>query len=299
MPRSAVLQAPFSNPCRPRRSVLFMPASNARALEKARTLAADTLVLDLEDAVAPDAKDVARRQAAEAIAAGAFGRREVAVRINGTDTDWWADDLRAVVSAGPDAILIPKVEDAGSVCLVADRMLRRGAPRSMALWAMLETPRAFLNADPIAASHPRLACLVVGTNDLSKGLQARQTVTREPVVTALGLAMLAARAHGHAILDGVYGAIDDANGLRAQCEQARDMGFDGKTLIHPSQIDTANTVFAPSRADVEDAGALIAAYDAAAEEGAGVATFRGRMIEALHVDDARRLIALSEAIAAL
>jgi citrate lyase beta subunit len=270
---------------RPRRSALYMPGSKPRALDKARSLPADVLLLDLEDAVAPAEKAEARRLVAEAVAARGFGGREVVVRINALDT-------------GPDAILLPKIDDAAQVAEAAARLAAAGAPDSCALWAMMETPRGVLRAAEIAAA-PRMACFVLGTNDLAKDLRADHRPDRLPLLAALGLCLLAARAEGLACLDGVYNAFRDAEGLRAECEQGRAMGFDGKTLIHPDQLAIANAVFAPSPAALEQARAFVAAYEAAVAAGQGVAVVDGRIVENLHVENARRLLAEAEAIAAL
>jgi citrate lyase beta subunit len=290
--------SPMPAVARPRRSALYMPGSKARALEKARELAADVLLLDLEDAVAPSEKAAARALVAEAVAARGFGRREVVIRINGLDTPWGADDLAAACAAGPDAILAPKVGSAEQVADLAARMEAAGAPDACALWAMMETPIGMLNAAAIGA-HPRMACFVMGTNDLVKDLRAEHTAMRLPVVTALGLCMLAARAHGLAALDGVYNAFRDADGFRAACVQGREMGFDGKTLIHPDQLAICNEVFAPSDAALALARAYVEAFEAATAAGQGVAVVDGRIVENLHVENARRLLAEADAIAAL
>lgn len=275
---------------RPRRSVLYMPGANVRALEKARTLDADALILDLEDAVAPDAKEAARANVCAAVRAGGYGRREVVVRINGLDTPWGEADLAAVAQAGPDAVLVPKISQPRDLDAVA-------AHTQLPVWAMMETPAAIFDARAIAA-HPRLAVLVMGTNDLVKELHAARVPGRAPLVTALQTCVLAARAAGKPILDGVYNDIQDAAGFRAECEQGRDFGFDGKTLIHPSQIGTANDVFAPSPDAVAEARKVIAAFEAPENAGKGVVTVDGRMVELLHAQEARRLVALAQAIAA-
>jgi citrate lyase beta subunit len=283
----------------PYRSVLYMPGSNARALEKARTLAADALILDLEDAVAPAEKPRARELVAEAVGSGGYGLRKLLVRINGLDTEWGIHDLRRALAAGPDAILVPKVETAAQVERIAELMAEHGAPERARIWAMMETPRAVLNAGAVAAAHPRLEGFVLGTNDLAKDLNAAQTPDRLPLVTGLGLCLLAARAEGLVCVDGVYNAFKDDDGLRAACVQGRDMGFDGKSLIHPAQISVANEVFAPSAADIDEARRQVAAFEAAEERGEGVAVLDGRIVENLHVAAARRLLARAEAIAAL
>ncbi|TVQ55481.1 MAG: CoA ester lyase [Rhodobacteraceae bacterium] len=281
---------------KPRRSALYIPASKARALEKARTVSADVLIIDLEDAVAPSEKVAARAAMAAAVRDGGFGPREVVVRVNGLDTPWGAADIVAAAEAGPDAILLPKVDGPEVVADAAARMDYHNAPVDTAVWAMIETPRGVLNAAAVAAA-PRLACLVMGTNDLVKDLRAHHTPNRAAVTPSLGLCVVAARAHGLAVLDGVYNAFRDLDGLRAECEAARVMGFDGKTLIHPLQTPVANAVFAPSAADIEEAMAVVEAYETAAAQGEGVAVLEGRIIENLHADAARRLLAEAAAIA--
>ncbi|MFN8188839.1 MAG: CoA ester lyase [Nocardioidaceae bacterium] len=282
---------------RPRRSVLYMPSSNERALEKAKTIPCDGLILDLEDAVAPDAKPAAREAACTAVGSGEYGRRELTIRINGADTEWHAADMAAACAAGPDAIVVPKVDSVEAVRALVDAMERHAAPDHTTLWAMIETPRAMLHAEEIAAASERLSVLVMGTNDLAKELYAEHVPGRQPLLTGLGLALLAARATGKGIIDGVYNDVRNAEGFLAECQQGREMGFDGKTLIHPGQVDGANEAFAPSAQAVEDARGLIAAWEEAA--GAGVVTYNGRMVENLHVDSARRTLAIHDAIAAL
>ncbi len=284
---------------RPRRSVLYMPGSKARALEKAKTLAADALILDLEDAVTPAEKPAAREMVADAVRGGGYGGREIIIRINGFDTEWGDDDLAAVAATGPDAILVPKVESAAMVLDAAERMTKAGAPDTTALWAMMETPLGMLNAADIAAASPRLTCLIMGTNDLVKELGAAHTPDRAPVAAALGHCMLAARAHGLAIIDGVYNAFKDDDGLRRECEQGLAMGFDGKTLIHPAQLDVTNDVFAPSEDDIASARRQVEAFSEVEAAGQGVAVVDGRIVENLHVAAARQLLARAEAIAAL
>jgi citrate lyase beta subunit len=281
---------------RPRRSVLYMPGSKARALEKARTLPADALILDLEDAVIPAEKAEARRMVAEAVRAGGFGGREIIIRINGLDTEWGHDDLKAASAAGPDAILVPKVNAPEDIHEIERLMEEYGAPATTTVWAMMETPLGFLNAAAIADASPRLACLVMGTNDLVKELSAEHTADRLPVVTALGLCLLAARAYGVACVDGVYNAFKDDAGLRASCEQGRAFGFDGKTLIHPAQLAVTNEVFAPSAEDLALAERYVAAFAEAEAAGKGVAVVDGRIVENLHVETARSLLAKAEAI---
>ncbi len=281
---------------RPRRSVLYMPGNNERALEKARTLPVDGLILDLEDAVGPDHKSAARENVCAATTSGAYGSREVTIRVNGSSTDWHDDDLAAACAAGPDGIVVPKVDSADEVRSLVASMERHGAPEHTRLWAMVETPEAVLAVGEIASAAARLAVLVMGTNDLVKELGARHVPGRQPLLTALSLSLLAARRSGVAILDGVYNDVTDADGFEAECRQGRDLGFDGKTLIHPGQVDPCNTVFAPSEEEVADARELLTAWDAGS--GAGVVTHRGRMVENLHVETARRLIATDEAIRA-
>ena len=281
---------------RPRRSALYMPGANARALEKARAIPADVLILDLEDAVAPDAKEAARERACAAAAAGQYGHREVLVRINGLDTGWGHADLPPVARCGADAILLPKVESADQVRHLEALMAECGAPDGMAIMCMVETPMGVLHAGEIAAASPRLAGLVMGTSDLAKDLQARHVPGREPLLTGLGLCLLAARAHRLAILDGVSLDLDDEAGHEAACRQGRALGFDGKTLIHPRQVEAANRAFAPDAAEIEWSRRIVAAHAEAEAHGAGVVLVDGRLIEALHVEEAHRLIALAEAI---
>jgi citrate lyase subunit beta / citryl-CoA lyase len=281
---------------RPRRSVLFMPGVNARALDKARGLGADALIFDLEDSVAPEAKAAARAQIAAALTQGGYGRRECVLRVNGVGTAWHDEDLRLAARLPLDAVLVPKIEDGEALRSVDAALGAAGAPQSLALWSMMETPRAVLRAEAIAAATPRLAALVVGTEDLTKDLGARNRPDRLPVMTALGIVVLAARAYGLAALDAVYRDFEDDEGFAAECRQARDLGFDGKTLIHPRQIAAANSAFAPDAAALAEAREIIAAFDAASAAGSGVATLKGKMIEKLHVDSARRLIALDAAI---
>jgi citrate lyase subunit beta/citryl-CoA lyase len=282
---------------RPRRSVLYMPGANERALEKAKTLPADALILDLEDAVAPDAKAAARKRVCDAVASGDYGQREIAVRVNGMDTPWHADDLRAAAEVGPAAVLVPKVNSAAEVHAI-ERALR-AAPDHTAIWVMIETPVAILHAEEIARESSRLTVLVLGTNDLAKELHAEQVPGRAPLLGALSLALLAARATGKVILDGVYNDVRDLAGFEAECLQGKQFGFDGKTLIHPSQLEPCNRIFAPSPEDVAQSRKIIDAFEEARREGRGVVTVDGRMIEHLHVDNARRVLALDSAIASL
>ncbi|MEU8683934.1 CoA ester lyase [Streptomyces sp. NPDC048611] len=282
---------------RPRRSVLYMPGANERALEKAKSLPADALILDLEDAVAPDAKADARKRVAAAAASGEYGYREVTIRVNGPGTAWHADDLRAAAEAGPDAVVVPKVDSADTVREVERALEAAGAPDRTAIWAMVETPRAMLDARAVAAASERLTVLVMGTNDLAKELHAEHVPGRAPLLTGLSLALLAARESGKVILDGVYNDVKNAEGFEAECVQGRQFGFDGKTLIHPSQVEPCNRAFAPSADQVAHARKVIDAFDEATREGRGVVTVDGRMIENLHVEDARRILAVAEAIA--
>ena len=282
---------------RPRRSVLYMPSSNAKALEKAKSLACDAIIFDLEDAVAPDAKPGARAAAAAAVRSGDYGRRELTIRVNGIGTEWHAADLIAAAQAGPDAVVVPKVNSADEVRGLATALEWAGAPEHTKLWAMIETPQAIFDVRDIAAASDRLACLVLGTNDLVKELYAEHVPGRAPLLTSLSLAVLAARNAGVAILDGVYNDVRDVEGFTAECEQGRQFGFDGKTVIHPSQVEPANAAFAPSEQEVEDARGVLQAWRDG--EGSGVVTHNGRMIENLHVETAQRTIAVSDAIAAL
>jgi citrate lyase subunit beta/citryl-CoA lyase len=276
-----------------------MPGANTRALEKARTLPADALIFDLEDAVAPDAKEAARANVVAAANSGTYGRREIVIRANGLATSWGREDIIAIAGSNADAVLVPKLESAADVTAVVELLDEAGARPSMAIWGMMETPRGILHAEEIASASPRLACLIMGTNDLVKDLRARHTPMRLPMMVALGVTMLAARASGLAILDGVYNDIQDAEGFRASCEQGLEMGFDGKTLIHPSQVEPCNQVFAPTEADLAMAARIVAAFEQARAAGKGVVTVDGRMIENLHVDQAQRQLALAAAIAAL
>lgn len=284
---------------RPRRSVLYVPASNAKAVEKVKTLPVDAVILDLEDAVAPEKKAEARNAAAAAVRAGGFGPREVAVRINGLETPWGEEDLRAIAPTGPDAILAPKINAAAQLEELDAFLQRAGAPERTRIWAMMETPRGALHAESIAAATPRLDVFIMGTNDLAKDLGAAQTPDRQPLVTALGLCLLAARAYGVACVDGVFNAFKDEAGFEAACRQSLEFGFDGRTLIHPKQVDIANRVFAPSEAALERARAQVAAYDAAIAKGEAVAVVEGEIVENLHVAAAKRLLRQAERIAAL
>jgi len=281
---------------RPRRSVLYMPASNPRAIEKARTLPCDVVILDLEDAVAPDAKDAARAAAVEAIRAGGFGRRELVLRVNGLDTPWGEEDLKAAAHAGPDAVLVPKVGDAGDIARYDGRLSH--APAGTRLWAMIETARSLFHLEGIgaAARTSRLAVLCLGPNDLAKETGMRMTPGREPFFAAFSLTVAAAKAHGVLALDGPFGGIEDAEGLLRECRQGRDFGFDGKTLIHPSQIDAANAAFSPDPEEVAHARAVIAAFAQPENTGRGAIRVNGKMAERLHLGMAERVVAMAEAV---
>jgi citrate lyase subunit beta / citryl-CoA lyase len=285
-------------PIRPRRSVLFLPGSNPRALEKARSLPADSLIFDLEDAVAPEVKDTARSGVAAALAIGGYAPRELVLRVNPLDTPWGHADLATAATLPIDAVLLPKVENAERVRLTIALLDSLGAPPELSLWCMIETPLGVLAAAEIAGASPRLGALVLGTSDLTKDLHARETRDRLPLMTALGLVLLAARAHGRAALDGVYLDLADAEGFAAACRQGRDLGFDGKTVIHPQQIGPANAAFTPTAEEVARARRIIAAYAAASAAGKGTARIEGRLVEALHVEEARLTLMLVEAIAA-
>ncbi len=283
---------------RPRRSVLYMPGANARALDKSRTLPADALIFDLEDAVAPDAKVTARTQIIQAVESGGYGKREILIRTNGLNTPWSYDDLVAVAKVGADAVLLPKVESAETVRQAESVLVSHGAPPGLAIWCMMETPRGMLHAEEIADASPRLGGLVMGTSDLAKDLQAQHTAMRLPLITALGLCMLAARAARVAILDGVYLDLNDHEGFVDSCRQGAELGFDGKTVIHPKQLAAANEAFAPSDDELRPSRRIIDAYAEAEVEGKGVVLVDGKLIERLHVDHAKRVVALAKAIAA-
>ncbi len=286
----------MSKTARPRRSVLYMPGSNARALDKGRTLAADGLILDLEDAVAPDAKEMARQQIGAALKAGGYGARELIVRVNGLESPWGYDDIVAAAGFGADAILLPKVESAGAVHQAETIMEASGAPQALSVWCMMETPLGMLHAEEIAEASPRVGALVMGTSDLAKELYAAHTRDRLPMITSLGLCMLAARAAGIAILDGVHLDLGDDEGFAYSCGQGKELGFDGKTLIHPKTIDVANEVFGPSEEEVEWSRTIITAHAEAAKEGKGIVVVDGKLIENLHVLNAKRVVAMAEAI---
>jgi citrate lyase subunit beta/citryl-CoA lyase len=283
---------------RPRRSVLYMPAANDRALEKAKTIPADAIIFDLEDAVAPDAKPDARRKAVDAVRSGEYGNRELTIRCNGLDTEWGAADIAAAGAAEPSAVVIPKVDSVDMVNDVVALLDGAHAPATTMIWPMIETPTAIFNVREIAA-HPRVSVLIMGTNDLAKELRSPIVAGRHPLVPHLATSLLAAREAGKVVIDGVYNDVKDAEGFAAECVQGMEMGFDGKTLIHPSQVAPANDVWAPSEDDVAHARRVITAFDEAVAAGKGVVTVDGRMIENLHVDNARRMLATADAIASL
>ena len=288
---------------RPRRSVLYMPGSNTRAMEKAREIPADALILDLEDAVAPDAKEEARAQVIGAVAQGGYGKREIVIRVNGLDTPWGIDDIKAAVAVGPDAILVPKINSAGDVARAEAALTAAGAKDGLQLWCMIETPLAILNIQSIAAKAQepgsRMSAWVMGTNDIAKELRAAHTPDRVPMLVSLGLSIIAARAYGIVALDGVHNDIKDEQGFVAICEQGRDMGFDGKTLIHPSQVAPCNRIFSPDPVTVAFARKTIEAFELPENKGKGVLKVEGRMVEILHAEIARRTVAIADAIAEL
>jgi citrate lyase subunit beta/citryl-CoA lyase len=281
----------------PLRSVLYMPSSNAKALEKAKALPTDAVIFDLEDAVAPEAKPAAREAAAAAASSGQYGRRTLTIRVNGIGTEWHDDDLAAAAQAGPHAVVVPKVNSAAEVARLVATLEKHGAPDHTKLWAMIETPIAVLDVLSIARASERLTCFVMGTNDLVKELYAEHVPGRAPIIPSLHTALLAARAAGISILDGVYNDVRNVDGFLAECDQGRQMGFDGKTLIHPGQVEGANAAFAPSEQAVEDARGLIQAFEDG--KGSGVVTYNGRMVENLHVESAQRTLSIHEAIQAL
>ncbi|MGO9743086.1 MAG: HpcH/HpaI aldolase/citrate lyase family protein [Roseiarcus sp.] len=285
----------------PRRSVMYTPGANAKALAKALNLPADVVILDLEDSVAPDSKVAARAQVVEAVRSGGFGSHEVVIRINGLHTPWGSEDLAAAIAAQPDGILLPKVDDPGTIMVAARALHDENAAAKTQLWAMMETPMAMLSAGSIAATAgdpaSRLEVLVMGLNDLAKEMRARLTPGRAAFLPWVAQCVAAARAHNCDIIDGVYNDIADLAGFRAECEQGRNLGFDGKTLIHPSQLDICNEVFAPSAAEVENARAIIDAFDLPENASKGVIQLKGKMVERLHADMARRTLKIAEAIA--
>jgi len=283
---------------RPRRSVLYMPSSNERALEKAKSIACDALIFDLEDAVAPDAKESARTNACAAAGSGEYGHREITIRCNGLDTPWGADDLAAAATSGAAAVVIPKVDSAAYLDEISSKLDAAGAPADLTIWAMVETPTAILDIRAIAG-HPRVSVLVMGTNDLVKELRCAMEPGRGPLLPHLATAVLGAREAGKVILDGVYNDVRDPDGFLVEAQQGAAMGFDGKTLVHPSQVDPTNDVWAPSDDEIDYSRRVIEAFEAAEAAGHGVITVDGRMIENLHVDNARRVLAVADAIAAL
>ncbi len=283
----------------PRRSALYMPGANPKALEKAKTLPTDAVIFDCEDSVAPDMKAVAREAVAAAVQSGEYGGRELTIRVNGIDTEWFDADVRSAAAAGPAAIVVPKISSIEDVATVERLLEASGAPDSTRIWAMLETPAAMEAAFAIASSSERLNVLIMGTNDLAKELHAALVPGRHPLLWGLARCVNAARASGKVILDGVYNDVKNPEGFAAECQQGAEMGFDGKTLIHPTQVEPCNDAFSPSESEIAQAQKIIEAFEAAQAEGKGVVTVDGRMIENLHVDNARRAIAISEAIAAL
>lgn len=284
---------------RPRRSVLYLPGSNQRALEKAKTLAVDALILDLEDAVAPDQKPQAREFIATAVNAGGYGHREIVIRINGLSTSWGLDDLKMAAGTVADAVCLPKIESAEQVRAAANALDQFGASPDMAIWAMIETPLGVLNAKEIASAHTRMKVFVMGTSDLAKDLRVPHTPDRLGFITSLGWSVLAARAYGLDIVDGVHLDLSGGPEFGAICEQGRKLGFDGKTLIHPNQIAAANAVFGPNAEAIEQARRIIAVWEDAEKAGAGVAVLDGKLVESLHAADARRVLAIADAVVAL
>ena len=283
---------------RPRRSVLYMPAANERALEKAKDIQADALIFDLEDAVAPDSKEVAREQACAAAASSEYGNRELTIRCNGLDTPWGKDDVLAAAAAGPAAVVIPKVDGSSYLDEISELLNQGGAPSSTQIWAMVETPIGILHVEEIAR-HERMSVMVMGTNDMAKELRASITADRQALLPYLAMCLLSARAAGVAILDGVYNDIKDESGFKDVCVQGAEMGFDGKTLIHPNQVAPTNEIFSPSLDELDFHRRIIEEFEAAEKDGRGVLTVDGKMIENLHVDEARRALAVADAIAAL
>lgn len=287
---------------RPRRSMLYMPGSNARALEKARTLPADGVILDLEDSVAPDAKAVAREQVAAAVAAKGFGRREVLVRINALDTPWWADDLTAAAQAKPDGILVPKISSVAELRTVAVRLAHINADAAIRLWIMIETPLGVLRVEELTAQAQnkdmRLAGLVIGPNDIARETRMRMVPGRAPMIPALMQCVFAAHAYGIDILDGVFNNFSDTQGFAAECAQGRDMGFDGKTLIHPTQVEPCNAAFSPPDDEVAQARVILAAFEKPENQGRGAIQINGQMVERLHAEMAKRTVAIADSIAA-
>jgi len=282
---------------RPRRSVLYMPGANERALEKAKTIDADALILDLEDSVAPDAKAQARANVVACAQSGEYGHRELAIRVNSIGTEWHDDDVKAAAAAGPDAILVPKVESAEQVRQLVAAIEAGGARDHTQLWAMIETPRALLHAEEIAAAHQRLTVIVMGTNDIVNETYGLHVAGRnQTVLASLAWTLLAVRAAGKVIIDGVYNDVKNEEGFAAEARQGREMGFDGKTLIHPAQVEPCNEAFSPSEADIERARGLISTFEEAKAAGQGVVTFNNKMVEELHVRDAKRILAFAAAL---
>ena len=284
---------------RPRRSALYMPGANDKALEKAKGLPTDAIIFDTEDSVAPDAKAEARGKVAAAATSGEYGRRELTIRVNGLDTEWFEEDVRSAAQAGPSGVVVPKINSAADVATVERLLESAGAPAHTRIWAMLETPAAMVNAVEIATASERLEVLIMGTNDMAKELRAALVPGRAPLLWGLSKCVNAARYAGKTILDGVYNDIKDAEGFEAECRQGAEMGFDGKTLIHPAQLEAANAAFAPSEEEVEHARRVIAAFDEGLAAGKGVIQLDGKMIENLHVANARRAVEMADAIAAL
>ena len=282
----------------PRRSVLYMPGANDKALEKAKTLPVDAIIFDTEDSVAPDMKEVARGKVAAAVQSGEYGNRELTIRVNGLDTQWFEDDLRSAGAAGPSAVVVPKVNSAADVARIESILESVPGAENVKIWAMLETPQAIENAVEIATSSERLVVLVMGTNDLAKELRAGLVAGRHPLLWGLGRAVNAARFAGKVILDGVYNNVKDPEGFAVECRQGAEMGFDGKTLVHPTQVEPCNEIFAPSEDEIDYSRRVIEAFEAGIAEGKGVITVDGKMIENLHVDNARRALAIADAIAA-
>jgi citrate lyase subunit beta / citryl-CoA lyase len=284
---------------RPRRSVLYMPGANARALEKGKGLACDGIIFDLEDATAPDAKEAARKQVVESVKGGGYGGRELIVRVNGLNTPWGYADLVAAATSGCHTVLLPKVGSADMVRQAEEILVASGAPADLGIGCMMETPLGILHAEEIAFASPRVTVLVMGTSDLTKDLHAQHTAMRLPMITSLGMCLLAARAANVAILDGVHLDLADEEGFAQSCRQGAELGFDGKTLIHPKQLEAANRAFAPTDAEVAHARKVIEAYEQATHEGKGVVLLDGKLVENLHVENAKRMVALAEAIAEL
>lgn len=281
---------------RPRRSVLYLPGSNVRALEKARTLSVDSLIFDLEDAVAPEAKTYARENVMAALNEGGYEQQEVIVRVNGLDSPWGIHDMTAIARLPIDGVLLPKVVIPQEVEDAVDLLDKSGGATSLPVWIMAENPRGILNIDKIAASHPRLTVIVMGTSDLGKEMRVQPTPHRLGLLTPLSLCIMAARAYGLEIIDGVYLNLDDEEGFKQVCIQGRELGFDGKTLIHPKQIHLANQIFKPNNLEIKQAYEMIAAWELARKEGKGMVVMNGYLLEHLHIEEAKRLLALAQAI---